>query len=99
MLALLNQLDTCEDAPPDALQMGIVHTSQGWCAVRDVALEADQLRLIQSRPALVRELPAPSVLVQWLVAARNPALLQGLPLAASVAAALPAAPNGTERTP
>ncbi|KRC19661.1 hypothetical protein [Acidovorax sp. Root219] len=99
VLALLNQLDTCGDAPPDALQMGIVHTSQGWCAVRDVALEADQLRLIQSRPALVRELPAPSVLVQWLVAARDPALLRGLPLAASVAAALPAAPEGTERMP
>lgn len=99
VLALLNQLSTCEDAPPDALQMGIVHTSQGWCAVRDVVLEADQLRLIRSRPALVRELPAPSVLVQWLVAARDPALLRGLPLAASVAAALPAVPIGTERTP
>lgn len=91
VLALLNQLATCEDAPPDALQMGIVRASQGWCAVRDVALEADQLRLVQARPALVRELPAPSPLVQWLVAARDPALLQGLPLAASVAAALDAA--------
>ncbi len=96
VLALLNQLNTCEDAPPDALQMGIVHTSRGWCAVRDVALEADQLRLVQTRPALVRELPHPSPLVQWLVAARQPELLQGLPLAASVAAALPAAPGNTE---
>lgn len=99
VLALLNQLDTCGDAPPDALQMGIVRASQGWCAVRDVGLEADQLRLVQARPALVRELPSPSPLVQWLVAARDPALLQGLPLAASVAAALAAAPNGPERTP
>jgi hypothetical protein len=89
VLALLNQLGTCGEAPPDALRMGIVHTSQGWCAVRDVVLEADQLRLVHTRPALVRELPNPSVLVQWLVAARQPELLQGLPLAASVAAALP----------
>jgi len=100
VLALLNQLATCEDAPPDALQMGIVRTSQGWCAVRDVALEADQLRLVQARPALVRELPTPSPLVQWLVAARDPALLQGLPLAASVAAALDAAgAQATQRAP
>lgn len=98
VLALLNQLSTCEDASPDALQMGIVRTAQGWCAVRDVVHEQDQLRLVQARPALVRELPAPSPLVQWLVAARDPALLQGLPLAASVAAALEAGGSpATER--
>lgn len=88
VLALLNQLPTCEEAPADALQMGIVRTAQGWCTVRDVVQEEDQVRLVQARPALVRELPAPSPLVQWLVAARDPALLQGLPLAASVATAL-----------
>lgn len=90
VLALLNQLPTCEEAPADALQMGIVRTAQGWCTVRDVVREEDQVRLVQARPALVRELPAPSPLVQWLVAARDPALLQGLPLAASVATALDA---------
>lgn len=90
VLALLNQLDTCEETPPDALQMGIVRTARGWCAVRDVVQEGDQLRLVQARPAMVRELPAPTPLVQWLVAARDPDLLQGLPLAASVAAALAA---------
>lgn len=90
VLALLNQLDTCEETPPDALQMGIVRTSGGWYAVRDVVREEDQLRLVQTRPALVRQLPSPTPLVQWLVAARDPELLKGLPLAASVAAALAA---------
>lgn len=97
VLALLNQLPTSAETPPDALQMGIARTAQGWLPVGEVSDEADQLRLVQTRPALVRELPAPSALVQWLVAARDPALLQGLPLAASVAAALP--PNGPERAP
>jgi hypothetical protein len=90
VLGLLNQLDTCDETPPDALQMGIVRTARGWCAVRDVVKEDDQLRLVQARPALVRELPTPTPLVQWLVAARDPDLLKGLPLAATVAAALSA---------
>lgn len=99
VLALLNQLPTCAETPPDALQMGIARTAQGWRPVGEVTDEADQLRLVQTRPALVRELPAPSALVQWLVAARDPALLHGLPLAASVSAALPAAPPGTGHAP
>lgn len=100
VLTLLNQLNTCEDTPPDALQMGIVRTARGWCTVKEVVQEEDQLRLVQIRPALVRELPAPTPLVQWLVAARDPDLLNGLPLAASVAAALSASSaKAAERAP
>ncbi|WP_245783642.1 hypothetical protein [Paracidovorax konjaci] len=89
VLALLNQLDTGGEAPPDALRMGIVRVAAGWRAVGDVADEADQVRLVQARPALVRELPSPPPLVQWLVAARDPALLRGLPVTPALAAAVP----------
>lgn len=48
----------------------------------------DQLHAVHLYPALVREMPRPSVLVQWIVAARQPELLRGLALAPNVGYAL-----------
>jgi len=90
VLGFLNSLDTVEDTPPDAAGMGLVRLPGGWRPVSEVTDPADQLRLVQRHPALVRDLPNPSALVQWSVAARQPDLLQGLALAPAVACALAA---------
>jgi len=86
--AFLNSLPTSEETPPDAAGMGIVRTRNGWVPVTEVRDAADQLALVNRYPALIQQLPAPSVLVQWLVAARHPHLLRDLPLAPPVAQAL-----------
>ncbi|MCW7540113.1 hypothetical protein OOT46_19955 [Aquabacterium sp. A7-Y] len=90
VLGFLNTLDTSDDTPPDAAGMGVARLRSGWQAVSSISDPADQLRLVQSYPALVRELPQPSALVQWLIAARHPELLHGLPLVPGVSQALEA---------
>lgn len=91
IMGFLNALPTCPDISADAAEMGLVWGRSGWCHVSELRDEADQLRVVHAHPALVRELPQPSVLVQWIVAARQPAYLQGLRLAPAVALALAAA--------
>lgn len=88
VLGFLNSLPTCAGVSRDCAGLGVVRGRLGWCAVSELVDEADQLRLVHEHPALVRELPRPSALVQWVVAARSPALLEGLALAPAVALAL-----------
>ncbi|MDB5848000.1 MAG: hypothetical protein JWP29_1752 [Rhodoferax sp.] len=86
--AFLNFLPTDDHTSPDAAAMGLVRLAGGWRHVSQLDDPADQLQAAHWYPALVRDMPRPSVLVQWLVAARQPALLRGLALASHVAAAL-----------
>ncbi len=86
--AFLNTLSTNEDTPADAAVMGIVRLSDRWVAVSEATDAVEQLRLAHRHPSLVRQLPSPSAAVQWLVAARDPALLEAVPQAPSVARAL-----------
>jgi hypothetical protein len=88
VIGFLNTLPTVDDTPPDAAGMGIARLAEGWRAVAAIADPADQLRVIRRHPALVRELPQPSALVQWCIAGRQPELLQGLALAPGVAEAV-----------
>ncbi len=88
VLALLNTLPTTETACTDAANMGLVRVSAGWRMAQEVHDEADQLTVVKNHPALLNELPSPSILVQWLAAAKNPALLDGVALAPTVAHAL-----------
>ncbi len=88
VMGFLNSLDTSFETPPDAAAMGLFRQRQGWCSVQEIHDPADQLHVVHRYPALVRDLPHPSVLVQWLVAARQPELLRGLALAPNVAHAI-----------
>lgn len=88
LLAFLNSLPTTESACADAASVGLVRVQAGWRCATEVTEQADQLLVVQNHPALLKELPSPSILVQWLVAARNPELLRGVSLSPTVAHAL-----------
>jgi hypothetical protein len=88
VLGFLNSLPTTTDTPNDAMHMGLARVSSGWYIISDITHPSDQLQLVQRQPDLIRQLPNPSKLVQWLVAASNPQSLKGLDLTPSVAQAL-----------
>ena len=78
LLGFLNSLPTSEHAPADALQMGLVRIATGWCHVSELTHEEDQLAVLARAPSLIAELSQPAPLLQWLIAARDPDLLQGI---------------------
>lgn len=84
----LNSLDTDETTPDDAIAIGLLRTTRGWQAAADVVDPREQLHITHRHPTLVRELVRPAPLVQWLIAARQPALLDNLPLLPEVSRAL-----------
>ncbi|NHZ36365.1 hypothetical protein [Massilia rubra] len=88
LLAFLRGVDSDIHTPPDALSMGMVRLPSGWAMVDDARDEADQLFVAQHFPALFPRLAAPSVLAQWIAAARAPEQLQGLALHPGVAHAV-----------
>ncbi|NHZ89413.1 hypothetical protein F2P45_10350 [Massilia sp. CCM 8733] len=88
LLAFLRSVDSDVHTPPDALAMGMVRLPSGWAMVDDASGEADQLFVARHFPALFARLQAPSVLAQWIAAARAPEQLQGLALDPGVAHAV-----------
>lgn len=84
----LNSLDTDDSTPDDAIGIGLLRTRSGWQAAADIVDPLEQVRIVYRHPQLVRELPRPAPLVQWLVAARHPQHLAGLTLLPGVARAL-----------
>ncbi len=84
VIDFLNTLSTNFFAPPDANAMGLVRGRRGWCTLAEVRDEADQISIISNAPALIGQLPAPSALVQWLVAAKMDSALAGITLSAGV---------------
>ncbi|RSZ57178.1 hypothetical protein HF313_10165 [Massilia atriviolacea] len=92
LLAFLRSVESDMHTPPDALSMGMVRLPSGWAMVEEAHHDADQLFVAQHFPALFRRLRAPSVLAQWIAAARAPEQLQGMPLHPAVAHALKGAP-------
>ena len=87
LMAFLNTLDTERHTPPDAAAIGVVRLDGGWRLVSEVTEPQEQLRLVHLHPQLIRDLPRPSPMAQWIVAARRPELLRGLALAPGVAGA------------
>lgn len=77
LLACLNVLDTNDETPPDCAAIGIVRTESDWRHITDVTEAASQARLISRYPQLFMRLAAPTPMVEWLVAARQPDLLRG----------------------
>ena len=74
-----------EHTPADCIAVAIVRTQTGWLRLEDVTEPSAQTRLVALYPQLFSRLPAPSALVEWLVAARQPELLEQVtPQAASV---------------
>ena len=85
LLALLNAVGTDEQTPADCIAIAIVRTQAGWLRLEDVTDPSAQTRLVALYPQLFSRLQAPSAMVEWLVAARQPELLtQVAPKAASV---------------
>ena len=79
VLACLNALGTTDRTPPDCIALGVVHTPSGWCRIEDVTDAASQARLVARHPQLFGRLAEPTPTVEWLVAARQPELLQARP--------------------
>ncbi|MFP3923805.1 hypothetical protein [Pseudomonas sp. W5-36] len=85
LLQCLNALGTDLQTPDDCIAIGIVRTEVGWQRIETVSDPAAQSRLIACYPQLYDCLDAPSAMVEWLVAGRQPQqFLQTAPHAASV---------------
>ncbi len=85
VLACLNALGTDEETPDDCIAIGVVRTPAGWARIEDVTEATTQTRLVARYPQLFVRLSAPTPMVEWLVAARQPGLLaERSPRAASV---------------
>ncbi|MEO8248994.1 MAG: hypothetical protein ABI589_06460 [Burkholderiales bacterium] len=93
--AFLNSLPTSGKAPADALRMGLVRVAGGWLHASEVTREEDQLAVLAQAPSLIAELPHPSPLMQWLIAARDADALDGMALSPAVAEALRVARAGS----
>ncbi|WP_212635575.1 hypothetical protein [Ralstonia insidiosa] len=86
VLACLNALAPGGDTPADCIAIGLVRTPVGWQRIEDVTDAATQTQLVAHHPQLFPRLRAPTPMVEWLIAARQPALLaEHPPRAASVA--------------
>jgi hypothetical protein len=79
VLACLNHLGTSAETPPDCIEIGVVRTAHDWRRLEDVDDPESQMTLISQHPKLFLRLKQPSVMAQWLVAAREPGLLAAHP--------------------
>ncbi|KAE9644851.1 hypothetical protein EJA70_12790 [Pseudomonas sp. PB103] len=85
LLQCLNALHTDQQTPADCIAIGIVRTEAGWLRIEDVSDPTAQTRLVARYPQLYERLDAPSAMVEWLVAGRQPQqFLQVAPQAVSV---------------
>lgn len=85
LLQCLNALSTDQQTPADCIAIGIVRTEAGWLRIEEVNDATAQTRLVARYPQLYERLDAPSAMVEWLVAGRQPQqFLQVAPQAASV---------------
>ena len=91
VIAFLNQLNTSEDTPDDALGMRLLRTTgttPGWHAVETLRSEAEHLQIWQRQPRLLAHIPQASPLLQWLVASHDSSLLAGQSLPPALAFSL-----------
>ena len=89
VLTCLNALGTDRHTPADCLAIGIVRCEAGWCRLESVTDPGTQAHLIGQHPQLFDRFDAPSPLVEWLVAARQPERLRATePRAATLRYAL-----------
>jgi len=85
LLQCLNALGTDQQTPADCIAIGIVRTDAGWLRIEEVSDATAQTRLVARYPQLYERLDAPSAMVEWLVAGRQPQqFLQAAPQAVSV---------------
>ncbi|MGF6591706.1 hypothetical protein [Pseudomonas sp. 2835] len=85
LLQCLNALGTDQQTPADCIAIGIVRTEAGWLRIEEVSDPTAQTRLVARYPQLYERLDAPSAMVEWLVAGRQPQqFLQAAPQAVSV---------------
>ncbi|WP_433886397.1 hypothetical protein [Pseudomonas vranovensis] len=85
LLQCLNALGTDQQTPADCIAIGIVRTDAGWQQIEEVSDPTAQTRLVARYPQLYERLEAPSAMVEWLVAGRQPQqFLQAAPQAVSV---------------
>jgi hypothetical protein len=72
LLQCLNALGTDQQTPADCIAIGIVRTEAGWLRIEEVSDPTAQTRLVARYPQLYERLEAPSAMVEWLVAGRQP---------------------------
>ncbi|MBK5554204.1 hypothetical protein JFU49_28575 [Pseudomonas sp. TH03] len=85
LLQCLNALGTDQQTPADCIAIGIARTEVGWLRIEEVSDPTAQTRLVARYPQLYERLDAPSAMVEWLVAGRQPQqFLQVAPQAVSV---------------
>ena len=93
VLGFLGSLSTACHTPLDAVAMGMVRVEDGWRRIAQVREPTQQVSLVHRFPALLRDLPQPCPLAQWMVASQRPDLLAGLALTPGMARALRQSPG------
>lgn len=102
VIGFLNQLNTSDETPDDALGMRLLRTTgaqAGWHAVEHLHSEAEHLQIWQRQPRLLAHVPQLSPLVQWLAAAHDSSLLAGQSLPPALAYSLAQAGKAPAKTP
>lgn len=84
----LNSLPTSMVTPQDAAHMGLLRMRDGWFKVADLTDREAQLQAVQMFPGMIRAMPDPDPLVQWVVAGIQPDLLSDMPVSGALRAAL-----------
>ena len=88
LLGFLNSLPCTGATPEDARRIGIVRLGERWDFVHNISDAGEQLQLAHRHPEFIRHYRQPAMLVQWLVAGRQPELLRDLEIAPTVRHAL-----------
>lgn len=89
VVACLNAVGTNDAMPADCIAIGVVRAAGGWTRIEHIQDDASLTRLIARYPQLFRHLPAPSPMIEWLMAARDlPSLQARTPSAQAVRYAL-----------
>ena len=88
LLGFLNSLPCAHGTPEDARRIGIARLPQRWDFVSNISDAREQVQLAHHYPEVIRHYRQPTMLVQWLVAGRQPELLAGLEIAPTVRHAL-----------
>lgn len=74
----LNEIETNHETPVDCLNIGIARTDAGWQRMEEIADPDGQAKLVARYPEALSRFRTRSPLAEWIVAARQPAILNGM---------------------
>ena len=82
----LEEIGTSLETPADCLNIGIARTDAGWQRMEEITDPDGQAKLVARYPEALSRFRTRSPLAEWIVAARQPAILKDMELASAAIA-------------